>query len=120
EETLKHIHEITKLENETNQNKEFSEQDLTEIANKLDEKVEQLTKKIENENNSAIRKEIRKERSQLKKSAKQIREDFIPRMAKYAEQNETFGDRNSYSKTDKDATFMRMKEDHMKNGQLKP
>ena len=27
--------------------------------------------------------------------------------------------RNSYSKTDKDATFMRMKEDYMKNGQLK-
>lgn len=30
------------------------------------------------------------------------------------------GQRNSYSKTDPDATFMRMKEDHMKNGQLKP
>lgn len=30
------------------------------------------------------------------------------------------GDRNSYSKTDIDATFMRMKEDHMRNGQLKP
>ena len=30
------------------------------------------------------------------------------------------GDRNSYSKTDPDATFMRMKEDAMKNGQLKP
>lgn len=30
------------------------------------------------------------------------------------------GDRNSYSKTDIDATFMRMKEDHMLNGQLKP
>ena len=29
-------------------------------------------------------------------------------------------DRNSYSKTDTDATFMRMKEDHMRNGQLKP
>jgi len=28
--------------------------------------------------------------------------------------------RNSMSKTDKDATFMRMKEDHMGNGQLKP
>ncbi len=26
----------------------------------------------------------------------------------------------SYSKTDTDATFMRMKEDHMLNGQLKP
>ena len=30
------------------------------------------------------------------------------------------GDRNSYSKTDHDATFMRLKDDHMKNGQLKP
>lgn len=29
-------------------------------------------------------------------------------------------DRNSYSKTDHDATFMRTKEDHMRNGQLKP
>ena len=29
------------------------------------------------------------------------------------------GQRNIYSKTDKDATFMRMKEDHMRNGQLK-
>lgn len=30
------------------------------------------------------------------------------------------GDRNSFSKTDHDATFMRMKEDKQKNGQLKP
>lgn len=29
-------------------------------------------------------------------------------------------DRNSYSKTDVEATFMRMKDDHMRNGQLKP
>lgn len=28
--------------------------------------------------------------------------------------------RTSYSKTDPDATFMRTKEDHMRNGQLKP
>jgi len=32
---------------------------------------------------------------------------------------EIFGDRNSYSKTDHDATFMRMKDDYMRNGQLK-
>src|SRR5690606_12698906 len=30
------------------------------------------------------------------------------------------GERNSYSKTDVDATFMRLKDDHMQNGQLKP
>ena len=35
-------------------------------------------------------------------------------------QEEILGSRNSYSKTDPDATFMRMKEDHMGNGQLKP
>lgn len=31
-----------------------------------------------------------------------------------------FGARNSYSKTDQDATFMRMKDNYMKNDQLKP
>lgn len=40
---------------------------------------------------------------------------------KYDQQEQILGrGRNSYSKTDLDATFMRMKEDHMKNGQLKP
>lgn len=40
---------------------------------------------------------------------------------KYDEQEKILGEqRSSYSKTDRDATFMRMKEDHMKNGQLKP
>ena len=41
-------------------------------------------------------------------------------MKKYEEAEEIFAGRNSYSKTDHDATFMHMKEDHMKNGQLKP
>jgi transposase len=40
---------------------------------------------------------------------------------KYEEQEKLLGQgRNSYSKTDPDATFMRMKDDHMRNGQLKP
>ncbi|PLS16124.1 hypothetical protein CVD28_18975 [Bacillus sp. M6-12] len=56
----------------------------------------------------------------MEEPLKLIRKDFLPRLAKYKVQNKTFGDRNSYSKTDPDATFMRMKEDHMKNGQLKP
>ena len=38
----------------------------------------------------------------------------------YDRSNRLFNGRNSYSKTDTDATFMRMKEDHMRNGQLKP
>ena len=43
------------------------------------------------------------------------------RWISYEEQLETMGEgRNSYSKTDPEATFMRMKDDHMRNGQLKP
>ena len=45
--------------------------------------------------------------------------DFITRKQKYQNDMEIFSDRNSYSKTDPDATFMRMKDDYMKNGQLK-
>lgn len=51
---------------------------------------------------------------------KNLREEALPRLQKYEQQLEVLGERNSYSKTDTDATFMRMKEDHMKNGQLKP
>ena len=48
-------------------------------------------------------------------------EDLRQRWEQYTEALEIMGpDRNSYSKTDPDATFMRMKDDHMKNGQLKP
>ena len=43
-----------------------------------------------------------------------------PRLKRYEEQLKIMGKRNSYSKTDTDATFMRMKEDAMRNGQTKP
>ena len=48
-------------------------------------------------------------------------EDLRERWEQYAEALEIMGpDRKSFSKTDPDATFMRMKDDHMGNGQLKP
>lgn len=43
------------------------------------------------------------------------------RLLTYKEAFQVMGTgRNSYSKTDLEATFMRMKDDHMRNGQLKP
>ncbi len=56
----------------------------------------------------------------LKKAVKKLKEDYLPRQQKYEQHENILGERNSYSKTDEDATFMRMKEDHMLNGQLKP
>jgi transposase len=47
-------------------------------------------------------------------------DEYLKRQKQYDDYNHSFGERNSFSKTDRDATFMRMKEDHMKNGQLKP
>ena len=41
-------------------------------------------------------------------------------MKEYEDKLEILGERNSYSKTDHDASFMRMKEDAMNNGQTKP
>ena len=56
----------------------------------------------------------------LMKLLHQLKKDYIPRMKKYEEAEKIFAGRNSYSKTDPDATFMHMKEVHMNNGQLKP
>jgi transposase len=47
-------------------------------------------------------------------------EEYISRIEGYEASLGKMKNRNSYSKTDTDSTFMRMKEDHMMNGQLKP
>ena len=44
----------------------------------------------------------------------------MAKLKQYTNDLHICGERNSYSKTDRDATFMHMKEDHMRNGQLKP
>jgi transposase len=55
-----------------------------------------------------------------KKAVKILEEKHLPKLQEYENHLKTLGKRNSYSKTDKSATFMRTKDDHMKNGQLKP
>lgn len=57
---------------------------------------------------------------EVKKAKRLLEKDLLPRKQKYEKQKEILKERNSYSKTDHDASFMRMKDDHMKNGQLKP
>ena len=56
----------------------------------------------------------------LRKSIQKVKEESLSKLDEYNGHLETMGERNSYSKTDKDATFMRMKEDAMRNGQTKP
>lgn len=60
-----------------------------------------------------------KRKALLQKHIEQL-ESYLEKLKEYNQKIHICGTRNSYSKTDLDATFMRMKEDHMKNGQLKP
>ncbi len=62
---------------------------------------------------------IGKRKTPLQKSIEKL-EDYLSRLKKYNREIHICAERNSYSKTDHDATFMRMKEDAMGNGQLKP
>ena len=64
------------------------------------------------------RKSLRVMKSTLHKNWKKFR-DFRVRKEEYQKKKEILQTRNSYSKTDPDATFMRMKDDYMQNGQLK-
>ena len=101
---LRQIEQNHSIENRENP----ASEELT--AEDVAERVERIREKVDADN---LRKEDRK-------SLKQIETDAVPRMNRYKGQLETMGSRNSYSKTDPDATFMRMKEDAMLNGQLKP
>ena len=60
-----------------------------------------------------------KRKSNIQKLVEALK-TYQERQLAYDKSNRTFEGRNSYSKTDTDATFMRMKDDHMRNGQLKP
>lgn len=92
-------------EEEKQEDEEFEEIDP--------EKVEKTIKKI-NEvlKDKPVNKKVKQKLSYAKKN-------WSNNLRKYEEQEKKLGSRNSYSKTDEEATFMRMKEDHMINGQLK-
>lgn len=77
-------------------------------ATELKEKLAEL--------NNKLKEPTKAQQKQLEK----LKSEHLPRLEKYEQQLQTLEKRNSYSKTDPDATFMRMKDDHMQNGQLKP
>ena len=108
--TLKHLKDDLGIENNIDNDKI-----TVDFASKILHKLETI--KVENKIEFVHGKGKRK--SKLQKYFESL-EEFIEKQSKYDEYNSIFDGRNSFSKTDKDATFMHMKEDHMKNGQLKP
>lgn len=92
----------------------YGDKDLEELGEdappldsaKLEEKIRQLDERLAGKS----------EDKKLARVVKKLKTDHLVRLKRYEKQAELVGDRNSYSKTDHDATFMRMKEDHMRNG----
>lgn len=118
---MKEVEEITDGENREYGNKDLAElgenitvtsEEIKAVADKINKKLDEIADSINEES-----KDVKKK---LKKAKRLIEKDYLPRKEKYEKANATFNGRNSYSKTDEDATFMRMKEDAMLNGQLKP
>ena len=99
------------------ENRQYGDRDLEEVgrsegfdSERLMEKLKELEKRLAEKPGDHV----------LKKACKTMREDIIPRQKRYERQEQLLGERNSYSKTDPDATFMRMKGDLPGNNQLRP
>lgn len=108
---------IDKLQAE--EDAEYGDEDLEEMGGDkgLDsEALQELAKRLDD----ILASEPEAQEAQdVKKAKKQIDEDLLPRLIQYEQYEDLLGERNSCSKTDADATFMQMKEDHMHNRSLK-
>ena len=109
-ELLKEIDAVTEAENEA-----YGDKDLEEMggsgrgidAEKLEKKIAELNQRLKEH----------PEDKKLAQAVKKMETNYLVRERRYEEQAHKLAGRNSYSKTDEDATFMRMKEDR---GAAKP
>jgi len=118
-ELMKDIDSLNDEEDKFYPDKEIKPEEITP------EELEEFSKRLSDKLNEGLEKQKskdeKKKEQKIKKIVNKINKDFKPRLEKYNKDLEIMGEnRNSYSKTDHDATFMHMKEDHMRNGQLKP
>ena len=133
----------TKIEANANKYSFVWKKSTTKFQARLDKKIIEFTKEINRKHNENFTEEAPlrniltrlyehktaqniefvsgrgKRKTELQKDI-ELLESHLFRQEKYEKYSETFGNRNSFSKTDHDATFMHMKEDHMRNAQLKP
>lgn len=93
---------------------ELKDTSPTQFTNITSEEVSQTVEKID----KALKD--KPVDPKIRQKIKHAKRNWPNKLNEYEQKEQTLGERNSYSKTDSDATFMRMKEDHMQNGQLKP
>lgn len=99
------LKEVDRINSEDD--KQYGDKDLPEMgehinATKLQEKIKDLSEKINQQTDKDKKKELSKKRTILNREQKKL--------VKYEGQESVLDGRNSYSKTDTDATFMRWKD----------
>ena len=110
---LEQVENVIAQENvaECKEKVEFTPSMLTDIISELKESLDNVPVAADKEK----KKDYKGRQRQLK-----LLEEHRDKLQEYDSHLAIMGERNSYSKTDPDATFMRMKEDAMNNGQTKP
>ncbi len=93
---------------------EYGDEDLEERggngtgeveSERLKQRIEELNRRLRERN------QPKKETQTARQALKKLEKDCLPRLVRYEQQSEILAERNSYSKTDPDASCMRMKED---------
>jgi len=100
---LEEIERVNQEENET-----YGDRDLDELGEGQVIDSERLQKKIDELNERLKQKPKDK---QLQQAIKKMESNYLPRQQKYEEQQRKLAGRNSYARSDEEATSMRMKED---------
>ena len=110
---LEQVENVIAQENvaESKDKVEFTPSMLTDIISELKESLDDVP--------VPTNKERKKDYKERRRQLKQL-EEHRDKLQEYDTHLAIMGERNSYSKTDPAATFMRMKEDAMNNGQTKP
>jgi transposase len=109
-ELLKNIDQLQKEEDA-----EYGDRNLEEISGEItSEKIEKLVKDINEKLTKSSPSKV------ISSNVNKLQRDYLPKLKKNEQQAKMLGGRNSCSKTDTDATFFRMKEDHLNTSQLKP
>ena len=118
------LEEIEQVNEE--EDREYGDRDLEELgeestidADRLDKKVQELDEILKRRLGGGDEKPDKNEKKRAK-AVRTLQKDCLPRLKNYEEQERIIKGRGSYSKTDEDATFMRMKDDPLRRALPKP
>jgi transposase len=110
-ELLKQIDKINREENN-----DYGDKDLEELGEDAEgitsEKIEEQVKKL-NKIISQIGDESVDKKKKIKKAVKELDKKYLPKLRKYEQQDSILNGRSSYSKTDKDSSFLMSKTDQL-------